>query len=171
MAYRRWPGDDRGGGGWDASEWAFHNALEALRKQYRRAGEINRRAFRRVIWPTLLVAVVLLAAGISGIDIPEAGVTYLLVIMLISTLSISCILPGIALESRLKDVDLTDLFRPDPAVGLSAVIRRLTEEAEALQEPNERTIRQIRILSIAAVAGVALSISLLLIGALLLIVL
>ena len=172
MAYRRWPGDDRGGGsGWDASEWAFHNALEALRQQHHRAAEINRRTSRRVLRPILLIAVAMLAISLSGIDVPETALTCLLVVIFVSSLSATCVLPGLVLEARLKDVDLTEFFRTDPATGLSAVIQRLTEEAEAFQEPNERTIRQIRILSIATVTGAVVSISLFLVGVILLIVL
>lgn len=172
MAYRRWPGDNRGGGsGWDASEWAFHNAMEELREQRRRAAAINRRAFRRVIWPIMLVFAVMLARIASGIDFPEWAVTYHLGVTFVSVLSSTCIFPGLYLEGRLKDVDLDDFFRPDPAVGLSATIRRLTEEAEALREPNERIIRQIRIWNNIAVACAALSILLLVGGIVLLIVL
>ena len=167
MAYRRWPNDYRGGGGWDASEWAFHSALEALSEQRRRASEINRQASRRVIWPSLLVAAALIATRLSGIDISETDVKFLLVVVLVAILSATCILPGLLLEGRLKDIDLTDLLHPDPAIGLSAVIRRLTEEAEALREPNERTIKQIRILAATAVAGIAFSVALLLGGLLL----
>lgn len=171
MAYRRWPGDERGGGsGWDASEWAFHNAMEELREQRRRAAAINRRSVRRVIWPIMLVFAVMLARVASGIEFPEWAVTYHLGITFVSVLSSTCVFPGLYLEGRLKDVILDDFFQPDPAVGLSATMRRLTDEAESLREPNERTIRRIRIWSNIAIACAALSIVLLVVGVVLLIV-
>ncbi len=172
MAYRRWPGDNRGGGsGWDASEWAFHNAIEELREQRRRASAVNRRGFRRVIWPIVLVFILMLARVASGVEFPEWALTYHLGVVFVSVLSSTCLFPGLYLEGRLKDVKMDEFFRPDPAVGLSATIQRLTEEAEALREPNERVIRQIRIWNNVAIACGALSILLMVVGVALLIAL
>ena len=111
--------------------------------------------------------------GIALVEVPARWIGQPLELALDAerTLSSTCLFPGLYLEGKLKDVKLDDFFRPDPAVGLSATMQRLTEEAEALREPNERVIRQIRIWNNVAVACGALSILLMVVGVALLIAL
>ena len=172
MAYRRWPNDHRGGGGgWDASEWAFLNAIETLTEQRRRAHRNNQRTLHRVIWPAAIVFSALILSVITGIDLPDTIKTYQLSISFASVLSTVFLLVALCLEARMKYVDLDEFLHPDPAASLTATMRKLTEEAEALHESNERLVRRIRICNRVALFCAAASMVLLAFGFVLLVVL